>query len=150
MSAENPEEPVSRRYKGPVGLPDSLPSPAASRPHPLRATGGTRRSGDSRLASLVYGGIKDALLEGEHEAAERLSVDQIARAHGVSKQPVMSALRRLSIDGLVEIIPQVGVEVARYAQEEIDDFFELFASVESTVARLAGQSNRQDLWMKIF
>ena len=86
---------------------------------------------------MVYDGIKESLLEGDHQAGERLSVEQIAQAHGVSKQPVMDALRRLSIDGLVEIIPQVGVEVARYAPEEIDDFFELFASVESTAAGLA-------------
>lgn len=138
MPADDAEPAFGRRYGGLVSVPDPLPSPGSTRRPRLAsaATGGRRPTG-SRLASVVYDGIKESLLEGDHQAGERLSVEQIAQAHGVSKQPVMDALRRLSIDGLVEIIPQVGVEVARYAPEEIDDFFELFASVESTAAGLA-------------
>jgi DNA-binding GntR family transcriptional regulator len=132
-----PSGPASRRYRGLVSVPDPLPS---SRPTGRRAPAAGvpgRRPSGARLAALVYDGIKESLLEGDHQAGERLSVEQIAQAHAVSKQPVMDALRRLSIDGLVEIIPQVGVEVARYDPEEIEDFFELFASVEATAAGLA-------------
>jgi DNA-binding GntR family transcriptional regulator len=131
-----------------VSVPDPLPPERLNRRRlsTPSSTSGRRASG-SRLAAVVYDGIKERLLEGDHQAGERLSVDQIAQTHGVSKQPVMDALRRLSIDGLVEIIPQVGVEVARYEPEEIDDFFEIFASVESTAAGLAA-SRRTDAQLR--
>ena len=126
------------RYGGLVSVPDPLPPAGPDRRSPTAATTrGARRAAGPRLASFVYDGIKESLLDGDHQAGERLSVDALTRTYGVSKQPVMDALRRLSIDGLVEIIPQVGVEVARYDPGEIDDFFELFASVESTAAGLA-------------
>ncbi len=132
------------RYGGLVSVPDPLPSAGPDR-RPLAGspTRGARRPSGSRLATFVYDGIKESLLDGEHQAGERLSVDELTRTFGVSKQPVMDALRRLSIDGLVEIIPQVGVEVARYEPAEIDDFFELFASAEATAAGLAA-SRRSD------
>jgi DNA-binding GntR family transcriptional regulator len=146
MSHEPPATPGNAATVETVSVPDSsnrpAPAPQTPRASPVdgetdanRAT--TRRLAGPRLASVVYDGIKESLLDGDHRAGERLSVDELTRTFGVSKQPVMDALRRLAIDGLVEIIPQVGVEVARYTPEEIDDFFELFASVESTAAGLA-------------
>jgi DNA-binding GntR family transcriptional regulator len=131
-----------------VSVPDPLSSAGPDRRLLASAsTRGARRPSGSRLATFVYDGIKESLLDGEHQAGERLSVDELTRTFSVSKQPVMDALRRLSIDGLVEIIPQVGVEVARYDPAEIDDFFELFASVESTAAGLAA-SRRTDAQLR--
>ncbi len=136
------------RYGGLVSVPDPLPSAGPVRSTNHGANGrGARRAGASRLSTYVYDGIKESLLDGEHPSGQRLSVDELTRTYGVSKQPVMDALRRLSIDGLVEIIPQVGVEVARYERAEIDDFFELFASVESTAAGLAA-SRRTDAQLR--
>ena len=55
----------------------------------------------------------------------------------MSKQPVMEALRRLSGDGLVEILPQVGSRVATYALREVSDFFLMFGGFEGTIAGIA-------------
>ncbi len=56
---------------------------------------------------------------------------------GVSKQPVMEALRRLSGDGLMEIVPQVGSRVARYDLREVEDFYVMFGGFEGTIAGIA-------------
>jgi DNA-binding GntR family transcriptional regulator len=90
------------------------------------------RSG-GRLAGHVYEEIKGRLLEGRHEAGERLQVEALKSEFGVSKQPVMDALRRLSGDGLVEIIPQVGCRVVTYDEREIADFFAMFGGFEGTI-----------------
>ncbi|GCB44624.1 gntR family transcriptional regulator [Streptomyces sp. NL15-2K] len=90
-----------------------------------------------RLGSLAYEQIKERLLEGGYGPGQRLSAVELGAELGVSKQPVMEALRLLSADGLVTIIPQVGCEVARYELQEVQDFFALFASMEGTIAGLA-------------
>ncbi|HEY7485402.1 MAG TPA: GntR family transcriptional regulator [Streptosporangiaceae bacterium] len=94
------------------------------------------RSG-GRLAGHVYEGIKERLLEGRYALGEALQVEALKNDFGVSKQPVMDALRRLSGDGLVEIIPQVGCRVVTYDEQEIADFFAMFGGFEGTVAAAA-------------
>ena len=53
----------------------------------------------------MYDLLKERLHEGEYQAGERLPVESLKTESGVSKQPVMDAMRRLSSEGLVEIIP---------------------------------------------
>ena len=132
------------RYGGLVSVPDPLPSagpdrrPLAGSPTRELAAPAVRAS---RRSSTT--GSRRACSTATTRPASVSRSTSSTRTYGVSKQPVMDALRRLSIDGLVEIIPQVGVEVARYEPAEIDDFFELFASAEATAAGLAA-SRRSD------
>jgi DNA-binding GntR family transcriptional regulator len=50
----------------------------------------------------------------------------------------------LSADGLVEIIPQVGCEVATFSTQEVVDFFTMFASFEATIAAAAAQRRTEE------
>jgi DNA-binding GntR family transcriptional regulator len=92
-----------------------------------------------RLGSAVYEQLKERLLEGRHSAGERLRTEQLRQEFGVSKQPVMEALRRLSSDGLVEIVPQVGCVVTTYTPSDIEDFFALFGAFEGAIAAAAAE-----------
>ena len=83
-----------------TGVAASRPS-QPSRRSPLRRTGGP-------LNHAVYDLLKERLLEGHYPAGTRLPTDDLRLELGVSKQPVMEALRRLSADGMIEIVPQVG------------------------------------------
>jgi DNA-binding GntR family transcriptional regulator len=96
------------------------------------------RSG-MRLGTVAYRQIKEELLEGRWAAGERLSVEMFKSALGVSKQPIMEALRRLSADGLVEIVPQVGCRVPTYGPSDVADFFTLFGAFEGAIAAVAAQ-----------
>jgi DNA-binding GntR family transcriptional regulator len=62
--------------------------------------------GGSRLNYAVYDQLKERLLEGRYAAGDRLSAEALRTEFGVSKQPVMEAVRRLARDGLIEIVPQ--------------------------------------------
>src|SRR3954452_1757746 len=101
----------------------------------------TRRG--MRLGSVAYEQIKEQLLEGRWAAGERLSLETFKSQLGVSKQPVMEALRRLDADGLVEIVPQVGCRVASYAPQERADFFTLFAAFGGAIGGV-GAARRTD------
>src|SRR3984957_13002482 len=90
-----------------------------------------------RLAPLGYYMIKDELLSGAYLAGERVAVEELKSRLGVSKQPIMDALRRLAADGLVEIIPQVGCRVPVYERQDVEDFFAVFGGMEGAVAGVA-------------
>lgn len=102
-----------------------------------------RRAG---LADFVYGHIKELLLDGRFDASETIPVDELTTELSVSRQPVMDALKRLSIEGFVLILPQIGCQVRQYRPEEISDFFRLFAEGEALIAELlAERADRNDI-----
>lgn len=95
------------------------------------------RMSGARLSTALYDVIKTRLMEGKYAAGEKIVVEAIRQEFGVSKQPVMDALRRLSSDKLVHIIPQVGCEVVSYSPQEVEDFYTLFGGFEGTIAAVA-------------
>jgi DNA-binding GntR family transcriptional regulator len=111
--------------------PRSYPSPVTD-PRPAAFA-----RGGSRLNHAVYDQLKERLLEGRYPAGTRLSPEDLRTEFGVSKQPVMEALRRLSNDGMVEILPQVGSRVMTYEPREVEDFFLMFGGFEGTIAGIA-------------
>jgi DNA-binding GntR family transcriptional regulator len=94
------------------------------------------RSGQ-RLGKVVLDELKERLLSGHYQAGSRISIEEVKAEFGVSKQPVMDAMRRLDATGLVEIVPQSGCRVAQYSVQEIKDFFNLFGRFEGEIAAAA-------------
>ncbi len=91
----------------------------------------------TRAAQRAYTVLKERLLEGDYGAGERLRVEAISSELGVSKQPVMESLRRLSAEGLVVITPQIGCRVVDFDFDEIVDFFEMMAAIDGTATAMA-------------
>jgi DNA-binding GntR family transcriptional regulator len=118
--------------------PDGYPSRVSpdSRDSVPRA-GTPLHRGGSRLNDAVYDQLKERLMEGRYTVGERVSAETLRIEFGVSKQPVMEALRRLSSDGLMEILPQVGCRVSRYDLREVEDFYVMFGGFEGTIAGIA-------------
>src|SRR4051794_38191710 len=101
--------------------------------NPLRSA---RAVNSSQLASDL---IREAILDGELVAGERLKEDDLARRLDVSRTPVREALRRLQAEGLVVVEPQRGATVRAYAREELDDMYRLRAVLEGYAARRAAE-----------
>lgn len=96
----------------------------------------TQRS-RGRLSGQIYETVKARLLDGDYPAGSKLSVELLRLEFGVSKQPIMEALRQLAAEGIVEILPQIGCVVMRYSDQEVVDFFEIFAAFEGAIAGAA-------------
>jgi DNA-binding GntR family transcriptional regulator len=69
--------------------------------------------GMSRAAELpsarVEADLRRRLAEGEWEPGEALpSVGKLAASYGVARNTILKALRRLSDDGLVQVVPHWG------------------------------------------
>jgi DNA-binding GntR family transcriptional regulator len=108
--------------------PRSLPSPTGRLPAPL-----------TRLHDRAYVYLKDLLLNGGLEPGDLISTERVGNALGISRAPATDAMRRLTSEGFVEVLPQIGCRVRTPARSEIGDFFELFARGESFVTRLAAE-----------
>lgn len=96
----------------------------------------TARSGQ-RLGKVVLDELRERLLSGHYPVGSRISIEDVKAEFGVSKQPVMDAMRRLEATGVVEIVPQSGCRVAHYSVQEIKDFFNLFGRFEGEIAAAA-------------
>lgn len=96
----------------------------------------TARSGQ-RLGKVVLDELKERLLSGHYPVGSRISIEEVRAEFGVSKQPVMDAMRRLEATGIVEIVPQSGCRVAHYTVQEVKDFFNLFGRFEGEIAAAA-------------
>ena len=92
----------------------------------------------------VYDYIIEGLVFARYAFGERLLVKELSKDTGASRQPIMSALNRLSAEGFVHIIPQVGCEVIHPSPTEIADFFLLFQRQEGLLAELAASRRTED------
>jgi DNA-binding GntR family transcriptional regulator len=98
------------------------------------------------MSAQVYELLKGRLVSGEFAPESWIRVESLKVEYGVSKQPIMDALRMLNADGLVEIIPQVGCQVASYTATEIADFFSMFGGIEGSIAAAAAtRATREQL-----
>src|SRR3954467_6094650 len=105
------------------------PSGGGPRLSPRPATGSytVRNMPALRSARAVNSGqlavdlIREAILDGELVAGERLKEDDLARRLDVSRTPVREALRRLQAEGLVVVEPQRGATVRAYETRELED-----------------------------
>ena len=57
----------------------------------------------------------------------------------ISRAPVSDAIRRLTVEGLLEVLPQVGCRVVRPVPAEVKDLYEIFGATEGVIARLAAE-----------
>lgn len=92
----------------------------------------------------IYDLIIDRLVNARYAFGARLLVKELAAETGASRQPIMSALNRLSADGFVRIIPQVGCQVINPSRDEIADFFLLFQRLEGVLCELAAKRRTEE------
>ena len=94
------------------------------------------------LHDQVYASLKEALATRKLAPGEKLSLQELATAYGVSRSPVQQALTRLVTEGLVEVKPHLGhfvkpLTVASVCEAyDVREALELWAA-EHTVGRIA-------------
>lgn len=97
------------------------------------------RRGSPRLQDLAYGYLKSLLLCGGLDPGDQISSESVGRVLSISRAPVGDAIRRLTVEGLLEVLPQVGCRVVRPVAAEMADFYEIFGATEGVVARFAAE-----------
>ncbi len=78
----------------------------------------------------VYNHIKKAILARKLAPGKQLVENNLSNSLGVSRTPIRNAIKRLSIEGLVDIIPNRGAFVTNPTKEEMIQAYELRAKLE--------------------
>jgi GntR family transcriptional regulator, rspAB operon transcriptional repressor len=88
-------------------------------------------------ADLATEAIRNRIHSGQMPSGTRVLVDELAAEMAVSATPVRDALKRLENEGLVEIVPRVGVYVREIPSEEVIEVYTIKQSLEPQMARWA-------------
>jgi DNA-binding GntR family transcriptional regulator len=83
---------------------------------------------------LVYETLKDSILNGQWKPGERQNANEIAEMLHVSRTPVIEASRLLEVEGLLKILPQVGLEASRLTSEEVEETFRIRGALAGLAA----------------
>ena len=84
----------------------------------------------SDLTDQTYWVLKDQILRRTLEPGEKISVDEVANALGVSRTPVTDALKRLAGEGFVEIRPRIGTFVTELTARDVEELFDIRLAIE--------------------
>ncbi|MFD1625624.1 GntR family transcriptional regulator [Azospirillum griseum] len=87
----------------------------------------------------VYDTLRHAILNGDLRPGEGLSETKLAAQFGVSRTPVRDAVRRLSDDGFLRVVPQVGTFVAPIQLTAVADSQFVRETLECRTIRLAAE-----------
>ncbi len=86
---------------------------------------------------LVYETLKESITNGKWEPGEKRNANEIGKKLGVSRTPVIEACKALEIEGLLRILPQVGIEVPQMTIEEVEEIFYIRGALEGLAAQRA-------------
>ena len=90
----------------------------------------------TRKAELA---LRQAIVEGEFRAGERLSELTLTERFGVSRTPVRAALVRAEAEGLIEALPSGGYVVRAFSEADLVDAIDLRGVLEGFAARRAAE-----------
>jgi DNA-binding GntR family transcriptional regulator len=93
--------------------------------------------------------LRDAILSGQFRPGDRLNQDRIARALGMSRIPVRTALRQLEAERLVTIHPFRGSTVATRTPDEIAEIYDLRITVECLALSYVAQSLTPEVFARM-
>ena len=82
------------------------------------------------LRDIVFETLRNAILSGQLKPNERLMEIQLAEKLGVSRTPVREAIRKLELEGLVNMLPRKGAYVSDVSLKEIIDAIEVREALE--------------------
>ncbi len=96
------------------------------------------------LREVIFDTLRGAIIVGELKPGERLMEVQLSEKMGVSRTPVREAIRKLELEGLVNMVPRKGAHVADLSVKDIMDVLEVRASMDGLATALAASRITQE------
>jgi DNA-binding GntR family transcriptional regulator len=94
------------------------------------------------LAEQTYEAVRKRILTRELATGQQIPIDQVAAELGVSRTPVIDAMKRLSSEGLVEIRARRGCFVRELSIDDVREIFEIREAAELYAIRQAIREGR--------
>jgi DNA-binding GntR family transcriptional regulator len=89
------------------------------------------------LEDKIYARLRTLIVRRQILPGERIPLDDLAREMGVSRTPVLNALKRLAQERVVTFSPRRGIYVRRFTKREMASLFAVREVLEGLAARLA-------------
>ena len=102
-----------------------------------RLAGAGAVEGHRTLADRAFAALHDAIVAGRLAPGERLPIEELGVALGMSAMPIREALRRLDAAGLVENIPHRGGRVTELSIPDLAEVYEARLALEPLAVRRA-------------
>ena len=81
--------------------------------------------------------LRDMIMTGKLEEGDKVHENELCETMGISKTPLREALRVLSVEGLIQLVPNRGAFVTKPTFEEISEMFDVMSLLEGFCARKA-------------
>ncbi len=82
------------------------------------------------LTDHVYQALRDRILDRVIKSNEQVNIEEIAEELGVSRTPVVDALKRLANEGLVEVKARRGTYVKAITEQDLHEIFQIREALE--------------------
>lgn len=89
------------------------------------------------LAESAYNQLRGLILSGALPPESAITENSIVEKLAIGKTPVREAMRRLVLEGLLDVTPRLGYTVVGISQRAVDDLFQLREIAEIAAAELA-------------
>jgi DNA-binding GntR family transcriptional regulator len=97
------------------------------------------------LHEEVTNRLRDMIVSLRLRPGERIQEMEVAQLLGVSRTPVREAIKVLTAEGLVELLPLRGAIVKVFSAKDARDMLEVIALVESYAGELACQASQDKI-----
>lgn len=88
----------------------------------------------AQLSEQAYDLLKSAIIAGTLHPGQKLSVPGLAKQLGVSATPIRDALRRLNLEGLVDVSPRSGTYVSDFTRSNVQETYRIRRIIECAAA----------------
>jgi DNA-binding GntR family transcriptional regulator len=92
------------------------------------------------IVAYVVEHLRNGVLQGRYAPGQRLIEADLTQDLRVSRGPLREAFRRLSAEGLLEIVPNRGAMIRRLTLREMQELFQIRVGLETLAARLASDA----------
>ena len=92
----------------------------------------------------VHQEILRAVQDGRYAAGERLTEPRLVAEHAASRVPLREALKRLAVEGVLDVYPNRGAVVHVLRRQDVAEFFQMRMALEGLAAKLTAQRINED------
>ena len=92
-----------------------------------------RRTLHDELATL----LRNMIIEGKLRPGSRIAESRLCTRFDVSRTPLREALKVLSVEGLVQLLPNKGATVVRVTPEQVEETLAILGTLEALAGELA-------------
>jgi DNA-binding GntR family transcriptional regulator len=91
------------------------------------------------LGNQIFNFLREQIITGQLQEGSKLNEISLQTMFKTSRTPIREALRRLEVEGLIEVLPRRGAFVRKVSLEDLREATEVRASLESLAISLAAK-----------